>query len=170
MSYRDEAKTSKAGKVSRILGSGSNGTSESVMAAEGARGTPTVARADALPNRVGGKATKGRLDRPARARGGSVKRGKTNVTVIVAPQGGSPTPGVSVGSGAPAMPSMGAPAGPAMPPAPPQGMPPRPPMMPPAGGPPMPMRKRGGRVKRAAGGMTAGGGSGVGRLEKSGME
>ncbi len=98
----------------------------------------------------GGKAEKA----DCYAHGGGVKsrgKGKTNVTVIVQPQGGQ--------QAAPPAP-MPAPPMPPPPPGPPPGGPP--PMMPPpppgAGGPPpgMPMRAAGGRIGRDMGGMIPG--------------
>lgn len=91
--------------------------------------------------KMDGGAVKHRADR--RARGGRTSKKGTNVTVVVAPQGG--------GAGAHPMP-MPVPAGAAP-------MPPRPPMPPPGGPPPgapgigpgmppgMPMRAKGGRIK-----------------------
>lgn len=91
--------------------------------------------------KMSGGAVKHRADR--RARGGRTKHKGTNVTVVVAPQGGGVGAGVR-----PPMP-MPAPAGAA-----PAPMPPRPPMpapgagpMPPGMPPGMPMRARGGSVK-----------------------
>ena len=105
---------------------------------------------------VQGRARGGRADRPHKG------AGKTTVNIVMPPAGGS---------GAMAMPPrpMMPPGAAAMPPG--AGMPPRPPMAPPQGGmapmppgapPPgmMPPRARGGR-------MTAGAGSGMGRIEKA---
>ncbi len=84
--------------------------------------------------KVKGAKSHARLDRYAR--GGKVKNKGTNVTVVVAPQGGGDKPPMPI----PAMPPQGA-----MPP-------PRPPMAPPMAGPPMmpppgmPPRRSGGRA------------------------
>lgn len=96
--------------------------------------------------KVEGKASGGRLDKFAR--GGKTKSGKTNINIVIAPQGSPPAP-----EGARAAPV----------PIPVGGPPPMPP--PGAGGPPMPppgMMQRGGRAK-----MTAGAETGVGRLQKA---
>lgn len=93
---------------------------------------------------IGGKMSHGRLDKPHRASGGRVKA-PVEVNVVVAPSKDK-MPGLGMGALPPApVPAPGpvgapggAPAGPGLPP----GMPP----------PPM-MRKRGGRVKRAEGGL-----------------
>ena len=106
-------------------------------------------------------------------RGGNVKKGKTNINIIIASgkQKGEPE------MPAPVPPPPGAMPPPNMPPGPPPGgappMPPMPPMggppgMPP-GMPPMP-RKAGGRITKTAHSykdMQAGAGSGEGRLQKS---
>lgn len=98
--------------------------------------------------KVEGRASGGRLDRPARASGGKVKSGKTNVNVIIAPQGG----------GAGAVPPIAAPSPIAA--GPPPIMPPRPPMMPPGAAGPLPPGAGGSPMMRKSGGRGyAGGGS-----------
>ena len=102
---------------------------------------------------ISGAGVKARQDRPGRARGGRApQRSKTNVNVIIAPQG-APQAGVAP---SPAMAAPPMPKPPMMPPpGPPMGAGPMP------GGPmPMPPRSQGGRtyasggrVKRAAGGI-----------------
>lgn len=161
MSYRDDAKASKSAKISRMIGSKSD-AADKVEAAEGV--STTTAKSDVPPSAGsdGGKMSKARGDRPARARGGAVKgKGKaTTVNVIVAPQSGG-QPGASVSA---MPPGAGPGAGPMPPPpsaAPAPAMPPRPPM-PAPGGAAIPMRKRGGAVK-----LTGGAGGGTGRLEKA---
>jgi hypothetical protein len=133
--------------------------------------------------KVGGSKAKPRLDRFAR--GGKVGKGPINI--IISTGGGEPErqmafqQGAKVGAavggaaGAPRPPMMPPPGGPGMPP-PGAGMPPGgpPPMAGPmapamAGVPPMarPPMKRGGSVKvNTVGGSE----SGIGRLEKSGMD
>lgn len=98
-----------------------------------------------------GEKSKHRMDRPKRAKGGRVGKGKHNAkTIVNVIAGGHPA-----GGAVPPMPAppMGiAPPG-AMPPPPMAAKPPMP-MPPPGagmppGGPPMPMRAKGGRVKNA---------------------
>lgn len=99
--------------------------------------------------KVEGRASGGRLDKFAR--GGKTKSGKTNINIVIAPQGSPPAPGgaraapvpIPVG-GPPPMPPPGA-GGPGGPPMPPPGM-----------------MQRGGRAK-----LTAGAETGVGRLQKA---
>ena len=174
---RAMARSSKAGRVSRMLGA--NNSSASVMASEGSDGTQVSGGVSGVSNFTApsGRSAKGRMDKPARARGGRVK-GRTNVTVIVQPQGGgggadplSAAMGAKMGAmagggpqgaGAPpmgAMPPGAMPPGAGGPPGAPSmgGTPPQPPM----GGQPVPMRKRGGPVKVK---MVDGAGGGLGRI------
>jgi len=113
----------------------------------------------------GTRPTGGRM---ARKDGGRAK-GKVNVNIVIAQKPsadgmGAPPPGLAGPSGMPIPVSMPPAGGPPMPPG--AGMPPPGPPMPPPGAgapPPMPMgRKRGGRTVH----MTAGSGTGEGRLEK----
>ena len=115
---------------------------------------------------VDGEAAKSRMDRPARASGGQVngkskgKGGKTVVNVVIAPHDGEKSAPMPV-----PMPMAGPPMPPPAPPKPPMMAPPGAPPM--AGGPPMMHAKVGRVAARASGGrMTAGAGSGEGRLEK----
>mgnify|MGYP001604789523 CR=1 FL=1 len=120
------------------------------------------------------------MSRPDRSARGSKGKGKahTNINVIMAPGGGQQQPPQRVPVPVPMPPGAGAGGPPPMPPPrPPMGPPPgamppglaggMPPGGPPGGGMPpgMPMRKVGGRAPMAH--LTAGKGSGVGRLELS---
>lgn len=108
--------------------------------------------------KVDGHGVKERSDRQHRARGGrtKAKHAKTNVNVIVAPQGGQHPPMMPPAGGPGPMPP------PAMPPRPPMAPPPGPggmPGAPPMGGAPMPgmpPRRTGGRAY-ASGGRVADG-------------
>lgn len=127
--------------------------------------------AQGTPYKKGGKA-----ERIARKSGGRAK-GKTNINIVIgAPKAASPE---AMGAmGGPPMPPGGVPvplpAAGGLPPAPMGGlgamggmpMPPAPPAMP---GRPM-ARKAGGRVAKSYKDMTAGAGSGVGRLQKTEIE
>lgn len=94
--------------------------------------------------KIGGKASKARLDRPHRASGGRVGKGKTNVTINVIGGGdkaATPTVSPALAGALPPMPRP--PIAPPMGAGPPGGLPPPggPPMVPPG-----PMRASGGRV------------------------
>jgi len=97
---------------------------------------------------MSGGGAKMRGDRPGRAKGGRAPKAKTNVNVIIAPQGATPAAGVAAPPGLP-------PPKPAVPPlAGPPGMPMPPPGM---GGPPgMPPRSMGGRTYATGGGVNSG--------------
>jgi hypothetical protein len=112
--------------------------------------------------------------RTAKKDGGAVKKGSTNINIVIAPPA---RPGAEVGGAMPPpmpppmppkppmpMPPIGGPAPAMMPPTGLGGVgmpPPHPGMMPPPGAPPMMARKNGGKVH-----MEFGAGGGKGRLEK----
>lgn len=101
----------------------------------------TVKEIKSGPMKMDGKSSKARLDRPHRASGGRVGKGKSNVTINILAGGdkGTATPGpLPIPVGAPPMPMPKPPMG-AMPPGAPGGTSP---MLPPGG----PMRASGGRV------------------------
>lgn len=167
--YRDEAKASYGKKLDRMgLGistssTGAKADGHAYPQEDGSQGKAQGGRAEGYATAAENEATleakapkKLRLDRPAYANGGSVKKkAGTTVNVIVAPQGGGEPPAPPMMPPAPPPPMM-KPPGAGMPP--PGGGP----ELPGAGGPPPMMRKHGGRVPHLDGGA----GGGKGRLSK----
>jgi hypothetical protein len=171
MSTRSEAEASYGAKLDRMglristASTGAKAKGHAYPQDDGSQGKAQGGRAAGYATESDNERTlaekapkKLRLDRPAYAKGGSVKKG-TTVNVIVAPQNkeevAPPMPMPPPGAGAPPM------APPKMPP-PPMGGPMAGPGGP-AGMPPIP-RKHGGRVPHLTDG--AGAGSGLGRLGK----
>lgn len=144
--YANQASASQDALTKRVAGS-----SKALAAVQ------APAHQTAGPKSVAGFAREQKKHDNGYKAGGAVKKGATTVNVVIAPQGG----GAPGGLPPMPMPPPGGPGGPPpMPPAPPQmGMPM------PNSGPraPIPMRKRGGEV----GDLTAGAGSGLGRLQKA---
>lgn len=104
-----------------------------------------------LALKMEGGVAKSRADRPGRAKGGRAPKAKTNVNVIIAPQGAPNSP--AAGMAGP--PGLSPPKPPMLPPAgPPPGMPMPPPGM--AGPPGMPPRANGGRTYATGGGVNSG--------------
>ncbi len=176
MSLHEQAKQRAKDRVERVRKACGSSHSDDHPLTEASETTPRKARKRGGHCRVGnmeGAAAKARLDRAGYKSGGGVKKGATEVNIIISPQGAGGTPPGAGPVPAPPMPPPGMPpagampgggAG-AMPPGamPPPGMGAKPPM-------PPPMRKSGGRVRRKEGGvadMDAGAGSGLGRLEKA---
>lgn len=164
----DKLEKSRVNRIAKGYAYGGGVKSDAMMADAKPGKKPMFAK-KSLGAMEGGK-PKPRLDK-GYAKGGAVKKGKdakTNINVIVAPQGGGDKPPMLPPPGPP----MGA-APPMMPPKPPMGPPVGPPgAMPPGLGPrPFknggPVRGSGGRfAKGGAVKMTAGSESGLGRLQK----